>query len=453
MLSFQPERKKAIAYYRHSAEDKQENSVEIQQEHTRKFAGQHNLDLLHEEADEGKTGLLANRPGFDRIFNDWILNPEAPDFDYVLVYDVSRWGRFQDQDEAAYYEFRCKQQGKKVIYVSRGFPKEEQALISHLQTSIERYMAAEYSRQLSEKVFHGSRKVAEQGFSPGGTAPYGMVRVLLNEQHEPIGTLKKGEHKVIANQRVTLAPAQDETVKVIKRVYYLLTQKWLRPADIASELNKDGIPTATGKPWNAEKVVRLLTNETYIGTRLYNKTWGRLKQKKRENPRDEWVVRPNAFGAIIKPEVFKKAQEHLYWLLPSKWKRGVYKIRKSQAIIQQHLEELITSHGFYEPDSHWFAVRNIPIVYGSVFYREAIPHWCFVLTEKMRAYDYVIGVSVAVDRREPLERFFLIPTKDFMLDNSLVLFETHSRYSDYLLPVEKVEPSILEVYQQALKLS
>jgi DNA invertase Pin-like site-specific DNA recombinase len=34
----------------------------------------------------------------------------------VLVYDVSRWGRFQDIDESAHYEFVCKQAGIKVAY-------------------------------------------------------------------------------------------------------------------------------------------------------------------------------------------------------------------------------------------------------------------------------------------------------------------------------------------------
>ena len=32
-------------------------------------------------------------------------------FDAILVYDVSRWGRFQDTDESAYYEYLCKRAG------------------------------------------------------------------------------------------------------------------------------------------------------------------------------------------------------------------------------------------------------------------------------------------------------------------------------------------------------
>jgi DNA invertase Pin-like site-specific DNA recombinase len=203
MFNFSSQPKRAIAYYRHSAEDKQENSVLIQREHTKKFAEQHTIEIIHEESDEGKSGLLASRPGFDKLFNNWILNPNAPEFNYILVYDVSRWGRFQDPDEAAYYEMLGKKRGKTVIYVTRGFPIEEQKLLMSLQTPIERYMAADYSRNLSNKVFHGSVKVSEQGYSAGGSAPYGLTRVLLDENKNQIRNLKTGERKIIANQRVT----------------------------------------------------------------------------------------------------------------------------------------------------------------------------------------------------------------------------------------------------------
>lgn len=155
-------KKKAVAYYRHSAEDKQENSVPIQRDQAIEFAAKYGIEIIHEEADEGKSGLSAARPGFERLFEDWVLNPDAQEFDYVLVLDVTRWGRFQDPDEAAYWEMQCKKRNKKVIYISRGFPKEEEKLLSSLETSIGRYMAAEYSRQLSDKVWHGSMKISEQ---------------------------------------------------------------------------------------------------------------------------------------------------------------------------------------------------------------------------------------------------------------------------------------------------
>src|SRR3989344_6840613 len=80
--------KRAVAYYRHSAEDKQELSVPIQREQAHKFAQEHRIEIIHEEADEGETGLNADRDGFDVLFRNWILNEHAPHFDYVLGFNV-----------------------------------------------------------------------------------------------------------------------------------------------------------------------------------------------------------------------------------------------------------------------------------------------------------------------------------------------------------------------------
>ncbi len=436
--------KKAIAYYRHSAEDKQENSVPIQHEHAQKFAKQYKLEIIHEEADEGKTGLLASRPGFERLFSDWILNPNAPVFDYVLVYDVSRWGRFQDQDEAAYYEFRCKQHGKKVIYISRGFPKEEQQLITHLQTSIERYMAAEYSRQLSDKVFYGCVKVSEQGYSAGGTACYGMARQLLDANKKPVRVLQRGEHKQIANERVTFVPRNDETTRTVQEMFRLLVEKWNTPQEVSKVLNTKGMPSANSGEWNREKVVRVLTNETYTGTRIYNKTWGRLKQKTRNNPRNEWVIHPDAFPSIVNTDVFREAQEHLYWLMYSKWKKGLYTIKKVRKIIQKEVGGLFMKQGLSEREARVIAER-LPIVFGVNFYRESISHWCFLIEEKIRNYDYVLAVSIAIDQREPIDNFFLIPADDFSVANFIVFSENERSYLNYKIEREQIEERVLDL--------
>lgn len=444
MLSLAPTRKTAVAYYRHSAEDKQENSVPIQRDHAIKFAGQYEIDIIHEEADEGKSGLIANRPGFDRLFNEWVLNETAPKFDYVLVYDVSRWGRFQDPDEAAYYEMLCKKRGIKVIYISRGFPKEEYQLLNTLQTPIERYMAAEYSRQLSDKVWHGSMKVAEQGYSAGGTAPYGMTRVLLDESKNFIQFLAKGERKVIDNQRVTFAPANDTSSRTVGDIFLLLVENWFTPNEIAQFLNDNEISSANGSQWTREKVVRILTNETYLGTHIYNKTWGRLKQKRRPNPRSEWVVHPHAFDAIVEENVFRKAQENLYWLIPSKWKRGIYTKHKVHRFIRQHLEELLVQQEVHE-DTRSLVLKKLPIIFGVTFFRESVSHWCFLIPEEMRQYDEVIAITIDLYRREPIDKFFTIPTNAFGLSNFLAFDENSAFYQSFCIKAEKAESKLQEL--------
>ncbi len=441
--------KRAIAYYRHSAEDKQENSVPIQRELTEKFAQEHGVEIIHEEFDEGETGLLADRPGFTNLFKDWVLKKDAPAFDYVFVYDVSRWGRFQDQDEAAYYEFRCKQQGKKVVYVSKGFPKAEQQLIAHLQTSIERYMAAEYSRQLSGKVFNGCVKVSEQGYSAGGVPCYGMARELLDVHKQPIRLLKKGEHKQIANERVRFVPLNDETTNVVRDIFSMFVTENLALSQIVSVLNDRGIPSACGGLWNRDKIVRILMNETYTGARLYNKTWNRLRQGKRVNPRQDWIITRNTFPAIIEHDVFLKAQEKL-WMALGKWKTGKKALKEAKMRIFKEMKNLLIAKGIHE-DQVFSLCQHFPFLFSiTTVSSPSKKEWTFLLSEEFRTCDYVFGIAIVSSEKNLLDQFFLLPVKDFGGGGVCSFSEKDERYHRYSLPLENMEERILGMLQRDL---
>lgn len=448
MLSSSPQIfKNAIAYYRHSAEDKQENSVAIQRQHTEQFAHDHNIKIIHEEADEGKSGLLANRPAFERLFTNWIENPNAPTFDYVLVYDVSCWGRFQDQDQAAYYTHLCKKHGKEVVYVSRGFPDTNNLLISSLETSLQRYMAAEYSCQLSEKVFYGCVKVSQQGYSAGGTAVYGMARQLLDVNKNPIRVLNKGEHKQIANERVSFTPKDDETTETVKEIFKLfVNEKYLIP-DIVTYLNQKGTLSANGKMWNRSKIIKVLTDETYIGTRIYNKTWGRLKQKSHKNPRSEWVIVPNAFKAVVSERIFKDAQERLYWMFPSNWRQGINAIRKAKKNIRNDIFQWLLNKGLTAFDANEL-VSELPIVFAVKNESKDIILWCFLITEETRRFDNVFAVSVVLDKKQLVDDFFMFSVRDFTGTNFLILSKNTSLYHTSKIESNRIEETIKLLIKQ-----
>lgn len=67
----------------------------------------------------------------------------------ILVYDVSRWGRFQDADESAHYEYICKRAGIQVAYCAEQF-ENDGSPVSTIVKSLKRAMASEYSRERSE---------------------------------------------------------------------------------------------------------------------------------------------------------------------------------------------------------------------------------------------------------------------------------------------------------------
>jgi len=217
---------RAVAYYRHSAQDRQENSISIQQDQVRPWAESNGVEIIHEFLDPGKSGLTAEgRPGFQEMMENWVKKRD--DFHYILCLDVSRWGRFQDIDLSAQYSAECRKYGKEVIYTTLGKPREDDPLYP-VYLQFERFRAAQYSRELSDKVFRGCVKIAQQGYWAGGKPRYGFHRLLLDEARQPVQILRPGERKSIQNQRVTLTLGDEREVAVVRRIFHEFTQDALR---------------------------------------------------------------------------------------------------------------------------------------------------------------------------------------------------------------------------------
>ena len=96
----------AAEYLRMSTEH-QKYSLDNQAAAIRQYAVLQGFEVVRSYADSGKSGLvLKHRRGLAQLLSDVVGSPQP--YKAILVYDVSRWGRFQDADEAAYYEFLCK---------------------------------------------------------------------------------------------------------------------------------------------------------------------------------------------------------------------------------------------------------------------------------------------------------------------------------------------------------
>ena len=133
----------AAQYLRMSTED-QPFSIENQKASIQQYANEHGFHIVATYADPGKSGVgIRHRPGLRNLLKD-VLSGHAP-FQIILVYDVSRWGRFQDVDESAHYEFVCKQAGIPVRYCAEQFVNDD-TISSSIMKALKRTMAAEYSR-------------------------------------------------------------------------------------------------------------------------------------------------------------------------------------------------------------------------------------------------------------------------------------------------------------------
>jgi DNA invertase Pin-like site-specific DNA recombinase len=299
----------AVAYYRHSAQDRQENSVAIQQEQVRQWALENGVEIIQEFADRGKSGLTAEgRDGFNEMMESWVK--VRNDFDFVLCLDVSRWGRFQDIDLSATYSAECKRHGKQVIYTTLGKPKPNDQLYQ-VYVQFERFRAAQYSKELSDKVFRGCVKISEQGYWAGGKPPYAFHRLLLDEARKPVQILASGQRKSIQNQRVTLSRGDELHVATVQRIFREFTETLRSLNDIAEALNREGIASPGGGHWDRSKVRRILLNELYVGTLVYNRTTQKLKTPTRHNPQSEWIRTADAFDPIVERTAFDGAQQLL----------------------------------------------------------------------------------------------------------------------------------------------
>lgn len=139
----------AAQYLRMSTE-RQEYSLDCQSALIATYALAHGFEVCQTYRDEAKSGLdLQRRKGLSQLLQDVVGGEQV--YKAVLVYDVSRWGRFQDPDEGAHYEFLCKTAGVQVHYCAELFFNNLE-LSSMILKTLKRVMAGEYSRELSSKV-------------------------------------------------------------------------------------------------------------------------------------------------------------------------------------------------------------------------------------------------------------------------------------------------------------
>ena len=299
---------RAAAYVRMST-DHQQYSIENQMRVISDYAHSHGVEIVRTYADAGRSGLtLQGRDALRQLISD--VREGGADFAFVLVYDVSRWGRFQDIDESAHYEFICRKAGVLVEYCAEGF-QNDGSIVTTLIKGMKRAMAGEFSRELSSKVFEGHARLVRKGFHQGGTAGFGLRRILVDRKGRPKGVLQPGQEKNLQNDRVILAPGPNDEVQVVREVFRLYVEERLSLRQIARLLNQQGIRNGRGNSWTQHNVSLLLRSERYIGNLVYNRTSLKLQSTRVFNAQSRWIRSEGAIEPIVDPEVFALAKSRL----------------------------------------------------------------------------------------------------------------------------------------------
>ncbi|SCA58120.1 hypothetical protein MTBPR1_80174 [Candidatus Terasakiella magnetica] len=183
--------------------------------------------------------------------------------------------------------------------------------------TIKAYLSEAYTDDVAKKTKRGQVAAVKRGKVASGICYGYNVCKKYDEKGEPIRGLRE------------INPDQSE---VIKRIYKEYSEGLLL-SEIVETLNKDGIPSPSGKLWkintllgNRQKLIGILNNPMYVGQIVFNKerhirdpiTGKRLKKL---NPREEWVFKDMPSLRIIDPETEKKVRLRQDRLLVTKGNR------------------------------------------------------------------------------------------------------------------------------------
>ena len=261
--------------------------------------------------DDGRSGTNLDRPGMRAMLDA----ARRHEIDCIIVKDFSRFAR--DYIESGrYLEQVFPALGIRFIsvndcYDSYDFPYGTAGNINNGLLNLINEM---YSRDLSQKSKAAKRLYAQRGQCISAYPVYGY--------------LKSPEDKR------TWIP-DPEASPVVQRMFNWYAEG-LTSTEIAKRLNEDGIPTPaqhkralgskrqperTDNFWRATTIGKILRDERYTGKLVALKTTlselGNIHSAKAIE-KDEWVIVPGAFEAIISQEIFDQVQAKLETVRPTR---------------------------------------------------------------------------------------------------------------------------------------
>ncbi len=295
---------KPAAQYLRMSTDFQRYSLENQATLIAEYARREGYEIVQTYEDAGKSGVTTkNRTGLKTLLQDVL---SGANFSTILVVDVSRWGRYQDPDQAAHYEFICREAGVRVVYCAEPFLDDGSPTASIIK-NLKRVMAAEYSRQLADRCREGIRRRRLAGGKGGGRAPYGFRRRIANLDGSLGPVLGEGERRFRPDQSVRLVKGPTAELRVIRRIFDLFVHGLCGVTEIANILNAAAVPYRDGSNWNDLRVKAVLRNEIAIGLHVFNRFPFSFGRPLPRNPPEDWL-RVRVFAPVVSPSLFAKAQ-------------------------------------------------------------------------------------------------------------------------------------------------
>ena len=266
---------RVVAYVRMST-GKQEHSPAQQRSAIAAHAKRQGYVIAKEYADLGVSGVKAEkRPQFRQMISDG----SARKFDRIVVYDRSRFGRF-DSVEFGRWVQPLREAGVDLETLDGGV-EDWDDFGGRLKGMIEQEGKHAFVIDLSRATVRGQTSKAVEGRGYAGPTPFGYVRTTT--------ITGRNRHSTLALDAIA-AP-------VVRRIFETYAAAGSSLTSVAAALNDEGVPPPRrGERWRKNSVQRILENEVYMGDAV----WGRrLKGLYHGRSGTEVVKRKRGAGIVF----------------------------------------------------------------------------------------------------------------------------------------------------------
>ncbi|WP_306263064.1 recombinase family protein [Pararhizobium sp. IMCC21322] len=310
--------KKIAIYARYSSDLQKQTSIEDQIRVCRERAESEGWQVAEVYCDHAISGASLIRPGIQALMKA----TASGQFSIIVGEALDRFSR--DQEDIAHLFKRVEFAGASMFTLSEGE-------ISSIHIGLKGTMNSLFLEDLRHKVRRGLRGRVEKGKSGGGNS-YGYDVV---KKYDASGEPIRGDRKINTQEK-----------SVILRIFrdYCVGKS---PKSIALELNKEGVPSPSGKGWgqstingNRRRGTGILNNELYIGRLVWNKVKyikdpDTGKRVSRLNPESEWIIKELPEHRIVDHDLWDGAKARQKSLDKNKgklWKNNRPKYLLSQIL-------------------------------------------------------------------------------------------------------------------------
>ena len=265
---------KIAVYARYSSDLQKDNSIEDQLRVCRDKADREGWEIVETYTDHAISGTSLIRPGIQALMED----ARNGRFDLVLSEALDRISR--DQEDIAHVHKRLNFLRIQMFTLSEG-------KIGDTEVGVKGMVNKMYVKDLKQKVRRGQRGRVENGYVTAGLCyGYDVVKK-FDSNGEPV----RGERTI-----------NEQEADIVRRIFREYAGG-KSPRAIAVGLNKDGIPSPSGKKWGQSSInghrargTGILNNEFYAGRIVWNRVTEDRdpdtgSRRVTVNPKEEWVIK------------------------------------------------------------------------------------------------------------------------------------------------------------------